>query len=82
MKEFKKVTKISLQPCFPLQDEDVYEEVAPDNDEGDKNDLLAVVEYVDDAWCQYRKQEATKKNYYCLWIYFHVLGQLENLSGT
>ncbi|XP_071702817.1 G2/mitotic-specific cyclin-2-like [Rutidosis leptorrhynchoides] len=38
-------------------DEDVYEELALDIDEADKNDPLAVVEYIDEIYCHYRKQE-------------------------
>ncbi|KAF5803950.1 putative cyclin domain-containing protein [Helianthus annuus] len=38
-------------------DEDIYEEPVLDIDEADKGDPLAVVEYIDDIYSHYRKQE-------------------------
>ncbi|MFS8006305.1 putative cyclin domain-containing protein [Helianthus anomalus] len=38
-------------------DEDVYEEPILDIDDADKNDQLAVVEYIDEIYAHYKKQE-------------------------
>ncbi|GJZ47719.1 G2/mitotic-specific cyclin-2 isoform X2, partial [Tanacetum coccineum] len=57
---FLQHTKAMLDKIDKM-DEDVYEEPLMDIDEADKNDPLSVVEYINEIYAHYRKQEVHYK---------------------